>query len=225
MPCSSSAAMWPTSSRRASRPPWIFGCSVLTRPSSISGKPVCAATSVTARPASPSSLAVPPVDNSRMPSAASARASSTTPALSETEISACIAILSRACGRTRSLDQLVLEELAAQRVAVDAEPFGCAALVAAGLLHHDLEQRPLDDADDHLVHRRGLDAAEIAEVVLEALANAFLDVLLVAGGHALARSVEGRRRALVRGAGGHQRHRVGEAVEPDGDGACLRVAR
>ena len=26
--------------RRPSRPPWIFGCSVLTRPSMISGKPV-----------------------------------------------------------------------------------------------------------------------------------------------------------------------------------------
>src|SRR6516164_1495184 len=177
--------MWPTSSRRASRPPWIFGCSVLTRPSSISGKPVCEATSVTAMPASARSLAVPPVDNRRMPSAASSRASSTTPVLSETEISACIAILSRARSRARSLDQLVLEELAAQRVAVDAEPFGRTALVAAGLLHHDLEQRPLDDADDHLVHRGRLDAAQVAEVGLETLAHALLDVLLVGAGHAL----------------------------------------
>jgi hypothetical protein len=31
-------------------PPWIFGCSVLTRPSIISGKPVCSLTSVTASP-------------------------------------------------------------------------------------------------------------------------------------------------------------------------------
>src|SRR5690242_12171321 len=128
--------MWPTSSRRASSPPWIFGCSVLTRPSSISAKPVCAATSVTATPASASSFAVPPVERRRTPSVASARASSTTPVLSETEISACIATLRRA--RAPSLDELVLEELPPQRVAVDAEPFGGAALVAAGLLHHDL---------------------------------------------------------------------------------------
>ena len=43
------------------------GCSVFTRPSSISGKPVTSATSVTARPASASSRAVPPVDSSRTP--------------------------------------------------------------------------------------------------------------------------------------------------------------
>ena len=46
----------PGSGRRcrgcASRPPWIFGCSVFTRPSIISGKPVTSATSVTATPAS-----------------------------------------------------------------------------------------------------------------------------------------------------------------------------
>ena len=33
---------WSGSSRSASRPPWIFGCSVLTRPSIISGMPVTA---------------------------------------------------------------------------------------------------------------------------------------------------------------------------------------
>ena len=37
--------------RMASRPPWTLGCSVLRRPSIISGKPVCAATSLTATPA------------------------------------------------------------------------------------------------------------------------------------------------------------------------------
>ena len=48
--------------RRASRPPWIFGCSVLTRPSMISGKPVNSLTSVTVNPASRSTRAVPPVE-------------------------------------------------------------------------------------------------------------------------------------------------------------------
>src|SRR3954468_20018390 len=178
MPWRSIAAMCPALSRRASRPPWIVGCSVLTRPSSISGKPVCSATSVTSRPAVASSFAVPPVESRRTPRAASSRASSTTPVLSETEINACIAVLPGGRDRARSLDQLVLEELAAQRVAVDAEPFGGPALVAAGLLHHHLEQRALDDTNDHLVHCRRLDAAQVAEIAFKALADTLFDVLL-----------------------------------------------
>src|SRR6188508_2026079 len=170
MPCCSIAAMCSTLSRRASRPPWIAGCSVLTRPSSISGKPVCAATSVTSSPASARSRAVPPVESSFTPSDASSRARSSTPVLSETEIRACMA------GDPPSLDELVLDELAAQGVAIDAEPFGGAALVALGVLHHRLEQRPLDDLQDHVVHRRRLDAAKVAEVGLEAVPHAFLDV-------------------------------------------------
>ena len=66
----------------------MTGCRVLTRPSSISGKPVSSATSVTGSALSASSFAVPPVDTSRMPSAASERAKSTMPVLSETEINA-----------------------------------------------------------------------------------------------------------------------------------------
>ena len=41
-------------------PPWIFGCSVLTRPPSISGLPVSSSTSVTSSPAARSAAAVPP---------------------------------------------------------------------------------------------------------------------------------------------------------------------
>src|SRR6185369_6746866 len=183
MPCASIAAMCSALSRRASKPPWIVGCSVLTRPSSISGNPVCSATSVTFSPAPASSFAVPPVESSLTPRPASSRASSTTPVLSETDISACMGVSSSPRRGARSLDQLVLDELAAQRVAVDAEPFGGPALVAAGLLHHDLEQWPFDDAQDHLVHRRRLDAAQVPEVALQALADALLDVLLVGVWH------------------------------------------
>ena len=110
-------------SRRASRPPWIVGCSVFTRPSSISGKPVSSATSVTGRPASASSLAVPPVDSSFTPSACSARANSTMPVLSETEMQAQWSWC-RNSMRRAPLDQLVFEQLAPQRVAVDAQPLG-----------------------------------------------------------------------------------------------------
>ena len=42
----------------ASRPPWIFGCSVTTRWSRIGGTPVTSARSVTGRPASASAAAV-----------------------------------------------------------------------------------------------------------------------------------------------------------------------
>ena len=91
MPCSASAAMCAGTSRRASRPPCTLGCSVFTRPSSISGNCVTSATSVTGRPASCSSLAVPPVDSRLKPSATSAAANSATPVLSETEINAFMA--------------------------------------------------------------------------------------------------------------------------------------
>ena len=71
-----------------SRPPCTAGCSVLTRPSMISGKPVSSETSRTAMPASAIAFAVPPVETSSMPKPASARAKSIRPVLSETDSSA-----------------------------------------------------------------------------------------------------------------------------------------
>ena len=55
--------------RRARMPPWIAGCSVLTRPSIISGNPVTSETLTTGSPASASALAVPPVEMSSTPQA------------------------------------------------------------------------------------------------------------------------------------------------------------
>src|SRR3954452_490885 len=75
-------------SRSASSPPWSLGCSVLTRPSMISGKPVKSSIARTARPASLSAVAVPPVETISTPSSASPRAKSTIPRLSETDSSA-----------------------------------------------------------------------------------------------------------------------------------------
>ena len=63
MLCSCNAAICSGTSRRANKPPCTRGCRVLTRPSSISGKPVICATSVTGSPASASNLAVPPVES------------------------------------------------------------------------------------------------------------------------------------------------------------------
>src|SRR5258706_5850832 len=144
MPAFSIAAMCSRLSRRARMPPCTFGCSVFTRPSSISGNPVCADTSVTRRPSFSRSLAVPPVERICTPSAASPRANSTTPALSETLTSARETFIVRVSPAIGSrLDPQLLDFLA-QGIAVDAEHRGGGALVALGLAEHRFDQRPLD---------------------------------------------------------------------------------
>src|SRR5439155_23813125 len=65
-------------------PPCTLGCRVLTRPSSISGKPVSSEMSFTRMPESRSSFAVPPVEISSTPKPARLRAKSTNPVLSVT---------------------------------------------------------------------------------------------------------------------------------------------
>src|SRR5262245_4770341 len=88
MLCSRNLAWCSALSRIARMPPWMRGCNVLTRPSSISGKPVTSATSSTFNPASASDLRVPPVETSSTPKPASALANSTSPVLSLTLTSA-----------------------------------------------------------------------------------------------------------------------------------------
>src|SRR5690606_31329061 len=88
MPCSVMAAAWAGASRTPSRPPCTTGCSVLTLPSIISGKPVSSATSRTARPSFSMAARVPPVETSSTPSSASWRAAASRPVLSDREISA-----------------------------------------------------------------------------------------------------------------------------------------
>ena len=68
--------------RSASMPAWTAGCSVFTRPSRHSGKPVTCSTGVTGTPASAIRRAVAPVLTSSTPASASPRASSSMPALS-----------------------------------------------------------------------------------------------------------------------------------------------
>ena len=87
MPCSAACAMWSALSRFASRPPWTIGCSVFTRPSIISGKFVTSSMGVTGTPASAMARAVPPVEMISAPNSSDrARANSTTPVLSVTDI-------------------------------------------------------------------------------------------------------------------------------------------
>src|ERR1017187_9268542 len=84
IPCFAIAAMCAGLSRIASSPPCTAGCSVFTRPSSISGNPVTSEISATFKPLPAISLAVPPVEMSSMPSPASPRAKSARPVLSVT---------------------------------------------------------------------------------------------------------------------------------------------
>src|SRR5690349_11011515 len=88
MPCFSIAARCSGRSRRARMPPWTPGWSVFTRPSIISGKPVTSETSRTGTSARRRRSAVPPVDTTSTPRAASPRAKSTTPRFSYTLTSA-----------------------------------------------------------------------------------------------------------------------------------------
>ena len=60
----------------------MCGCSVLTRPSSVSGKPVTSPTAVTGTPAAAMVLAVDPVETISMPASDSPRARSSRPVLS-----------------------------------------------------------------------------------------------------------------------------------------------
>jgi hypothetical protein len=69
MPALAMAAMWDASPRMARMPPWTAGWRVLTRPDSISGKPVSSSTRVTARPAPSRVEAEPPVETSSKPRA------------------------------------------------------------------------------------------------------------------------------------------------------------
>src|ERR1035441_7568155 len=87
-PCSSSARMWSGRSLRARMPAWTAGCSVFTRPSSISGAPVTSLTWRTGRPASPMARAVLPVAMSSTPASWRPRARSMRPDLSLTPRSA-----------------------------------------------------------------------------------------------------------------------------------------
>ena len=85
MPWAAMAAACSALSRIASRPPWTFGCRVLTRPSIISGKPVSSATSLTARPASASALRGAAGGDQLDAVAGQERAKSISPVLSDTD--------------------------------------------------------------------------------------------------------------------------------------------
>src|SRR4029453_601847 len=136
--------------RRPRIPPCTRGCSVFTRPSIISGKPVYSATSRARIPAAASAWNVLPVERISAPASASATATALRPLLSETLMSA------RRIGRLAScpspppprsaVKKSVLEhsvglQLFSQRSSVQSEHVRGARLVARDVRHHALEHR------------------------------------------------------------------------------------
>src|SRR5687767_9101672 len=148
---------WSSSRRSASRPAWTPGCSVFTRPSSDSGNPVTAATSVTAWPASRIVAAVEPVETISTPAAASASASLSRSVLSLTETSA------RRIGtrlRSRYRDGSWLgPAMGAPRVGsgvsqgVGGSPHGGEVEFSGGDPADDVDQKPALDRLDAIVQR------------------------------------------------------------------------
>ena len=82
MPSSASWAWCDGLAVSASRPACTRGCSVLTRPSRHSGKPVSSSTLVTGTPAAAIRAAVLPVETISTPAACSPEARSSSPVLS-----------------------------------------------------------------------------------------------------------------------------------------------
>ena len=97
-------------------PPWMCGCSVLTRPSSISGKPVTSDTSRTVRPASVKRLARAAGGNQFDVEGREAARQSSKPVLSLT--------LSKARRMVRRVMGLVLLEKASRTAGVGEIPSG-----------------------------------------------------------------------------------------------------
>src|SRR5690349_1280718 len=103
-----------------------------------------------------------------MPRAARPFANSVNPVLSETESSASWTV-------PIGSDELVLDELGAQRGAIHAEDIGGLRLVALGTRHDRRQQRALDVADDHVVDAGGCLAIEALEIFVERAIDAAAD--------------------------------------------------
>src|SRR6516164_5162864 len=113
-----------------------------------------------------------------MPRAVSARASSSTPVLSETESSArrtgsVIELIPRkarspgAPGKCSGAAEAELLQLLAQRAAVDAENAGGAALVTFGVVEYHAEQRLFDLAQNEIVQMCRPVAVQAGEILAE----------------------------------------------------------
>src|SRR5260221_2653455 len=164
IPCSAMTAS--SMPRRPSRPPWMRGWRVLTRPAMISGNRVDAERARTAMPAVRSAWAVPPVDSSSTPRAARPRAKSPRPCLSETDSSARV-IAMDGWGPRALLGESHRAQFLAQRGAGDPEDHRGLALVAIGVVEYGLQERFLDFTQHEVVQPRRPVAVEVREVIVQ----------------------------------------------------------
>src|SRR5471030_1106456 len=128
-----------------------------------------------------------------------ARASSSTPVLSETLMRACLTTMliagpggwamgdeargaSRAVAlpcthhpQRRSRFNLELLDFFTQRVAIDAQPLGRRRLVALGVVQHDLEHGLFHVLQHHVVDRARALAVQVLEIFFQGLADAIGD--------------------------------------------------
>jgi len=65
------------------------------------------------------------------------------------------------------LNKRMSPEFLAQRAAIDAEYAGSLALIAPGVIHYDLEQRPFHFTDDEVVQFTGAVAVECGEILIQ----------------------------------------------------------
>src|SRR6266480_6644305 len=161
-------------------PACSLGCRVFTRPSSISGKPVWSATSVTGRLCSARSFAVPPVDRILILNRARPRANSARPLLSDTLISAVRMGIMRVGGeRLDHRSHLYFQrlDLLSQSIAVDPEHLRGDGLISLGPVEHELEHRTLDVLEHHVVDGARLCPVEVLEVPLQRPADAVRDLV------------------------------------------------
>ena len=80
-----------------------------------------------------------------------------------------------------SFDKVVIDQLAPQCVAVDAQPLRGLALVVLTALHHHLEQGLFNGGHHQFVQAVGLCAAQVAKVLVQAQPDAIFYVLLAHG--------------------------------------------
>src|SRR5215469_12441690 len=143
------------------------GCSVFTRPSMISGKPVYEDTWRTGSPCSARSFAVPPVESISTLRLARPRARSRSPVLSETESRARRTPIHGESVTNHSAREAVQPKLLAERAPIDAQNTRGADLVALGVGEHRAQQRLLHLAQDEIVEPRGPVAVEARKVFRE----------------------------------------------------------
>src|SRR3977135_1706913 len=177
MPAALIAAKCSGESRRASMPACSLGCRVFTRPSSISGKPVWSATSVTTRPFSARSFAVPPVDRILILNRARPRANSARPLLSDTLISAVRMGIMQVDGERRSHLYFERLDFLSQGIAVDPEHLRGDGLIPFSPVEHELEHRTLDVLEHHVVDGARLCPVEVLEVPLQRPADTVRDLV------------------------------------------------